>query len=97
MPPKGKRSAANNTYLTRVSKHRRGATETAENTQQHPATLRQMPANTGQDIASTLSVGDTANQRQVSVTEGALQGIADAIAEAVRRVFTALDWFYPNQ
>ena len=85
MPPKGKRPAANSAYLTRVSKRRRGAAETAENIQQHPATLRQVPANTSQDIASTSSVGDTAHQRQASVTEGALQGIADAIAEAVKK------------
>jgi len=43
-----------------------------------------VPANTGQDITLTSSVEDTANQRQASVTEGALQGIADAIAEAVK-------------
>ena len=69
MLPKGKRPAANNAYLTRVSKRRRGDAETAENTQQHPATLRQVPTNTGQDITLTSSVGDTANQRQASVTD----------------------------
>ena len=83
MPPKGKRPAVNNAYLTRVSKRRRGAAETAENTQ-HQATLRQVPANTGQEIASTSSAGGTTNQQPASVPEGALQGIAHAIAEAVK-------------
>ena len=84
MPPKGKRPAVNNAYLTRVSKHRRGTAEMAETTQ-HPATLRQVPANTGQEIASTSSAGGPANQQQASVPEGALQGIADAIAKAVKK------------
>ena len=84
MPPKGKRPAVNKAYLTRVSKRRRGAAETAENTQ-HPATLRQVPANTGQEIASTSSAGGTANQQPASVPEGTLQGIADAIAKAVKK------------
>ena len=84
MPPKGKRPVVNNAYLTRVSKRRYGAAETAANPQ-HPATLRQVPANTGQKIASTSSAGGTANQQQASVPEGALQGIADAIAEAVKK------------
>ena len=84
MPPKGKRPVVSNAYLTRVSKRRCEAAETAENTQ-HPATLRQVPANTGQEIASTSSAGGTANQQQASVPEGALQGIADAIAEAVKK------------
>ena len=83
MPPKGKRPAVNNAYLTRVSKRRRGTAETAENTQ-HPATVRQVPANTCQESPSTSSAGGTANQQQASVPEGALQGIADAIAEAVK-------------
>ena len=78
MPPKGKRPAVNNACLTRVSKRRRGAAETAENTQ-HPATLRQVPANIGQEIAETSSAGGTANQQQASVPEGALKGITDAI------------------
>ena len=84
MPPKGKRPAVSNAYLTRVSKRRREAAETAENTQ-HPATIRQVPVNTGQEIASTSSAGGTANQQQASVPEGALQGIADAIAEAAKK------------
>ena len=84
MPPKGKRPAVNNAYLTRVSKRRRDAAETAENTQ-HPATLRQVPANTGQEISSTSSAGGTANQQQASVPEGVLQGITDAIADAVKK------------
>ena len=84
MPIKGKRPAVSNAYLTRVSKRRREAAGTAENTQ-HPATLRQVPANTGQEIASTSSAGGTANQQQASVPEGALQGIADAIVEAVKK------------
>ena len=66
------------------SKRRRGAAETAENTQ-HPATLRQVPANTGQKIASTSSAGGTANQQRARVPDGGLQGIADAIAEAVKK------------
>ena len=84
MPPKGKRPAVNNAYLTRGSKRRHGAAETAANPQ-HPATLRQVPANTGQEIASASSAGGTANQQHASVPEGALQGIADAIAEAVKK------------
>ena len=84
MPPKGQRPAVNKAYLTRVSKRRRGAAETAEITQ-HPATLRQVPTTSGQEITSTSSAGGTANQHQASVPEGALQGIADAIAEAVKK------------
>ena len=44
-----------------------------------------MPANTGQEIASTSSAGGTANQQQASVPEGVLQGITDAIADAVEK------------
>ena len=33
----------------------------------------------------TSSAGVTANQQQASIPEGALQGIADAIAEAVKK------------
>ena len=84
MPPKGKRPAVSNAYRTRVSKRRREAAETAGNTQ-HPATLRQVPANTGQEIASTSSAGGTANQQQASVPDGVLQWITDAIADAVNK------------
>ena len=84
MPPKGKRPAVNNAYLTRVSKRRRDAAETAENTQ-HPATLCQVPANTSQEIASNSSAGGTANQQQANIPEGVLQGITDAIADAVKK------------
>jgi len=95
MPPKGKRPAVNNAYLTRVSKRRRGAAQTAKNTQ-HPATLRLVPTNTDQEIASTSSAGGTANQQQVSLPEGALQGIADAIPETAKKSLVDPGWFYPN-
>ena len=96
MPPKGKRPAVNNAYLTRVSKRRRDAAETAENTQ-NSAMLRQVPANTGQEIASTSSAGGTASQQQASVPEGVLQGITDAIADAVKKSLRDTGLVLPNQ
>ena len=84
MSPKEKRPAVNNACFTQVSKRRCGTVETAENTQ-HQAMLCQVPANTGQEVASTSSAGGTDSQQQASLPEGTLQGIANAIAEAVKK------------
>lgn len=82
MPPKRKRPATNPEYLTRVSKRGRGPPEPAAS---HPATLNQVPASSGSNGASTSSVPNTSTLPTARVTEDTLQGVAEAIADAVKK------------